>query len=150
MADFFKKISKGLAETSKNVKDSVADSREKSNLRKQIAAANDKITQLKTAIGDKIYEAYCKNEQAEDCVEMCRDIDGLYADIEKYNVDLLAIDGIKKCTECGSQINVEASFCSHCGAKQEVAVETVESQSDETDDSSSDDSSDDIYVNVGK
>ena len=42
MADFFKKIGKSISDTSKNVKESVADSREKSALRRQIAAANNK------------------------------------------------------------------------------------------------------------
>ena len=138
MADFFKKIGKSISDTSKNVKESVADSREKSALRRQIAAANNKIEQIKISIGDIIYGAYTKDDEPEDCVELCKQIDELLQNVEKYKEQILAIDGIKKCPNCGLEINVDSVFCSLCGAKQ---IKDEDTQNDSNDG--------DGYVDVG-
>ena len=138
MADFFKKIGKSISDTSKNVKESVADSREKSALRRQIAAANNKIEQIKISIGDIIYGAYTKDDEPEDCVELCKQIDELLQNVEKYKEQILAIDGIKKCQNCGLEINVDSVFCSHCVAKQ---IKDEDTQNDSNDG--------DGYVGVG-
>lgn len=140
MADFFKKIGKSISDTSKNVKESVADSREKSALRRQIAAANNKIEQIKISIGDIIYGAYTKDDEPEDCVELCKQIDELLQNVEKYKEQILAIDGIKKCPNCGLEINVDSVFCSHCGAKQ-IKDEDAKNGNDNSDG--------DGYVGVG-
>ena len=150
MSDFFKKIGKTISDTSKNVKESVSDSREKSNLRRQIDAASNKIEQMKISMGDRVYNAYRNDTELEDCINLCRAIDSLLADIEKYKAQILAIDGIKKCDACGMEISVESSFCSHCGAKQtprQNEQENSEENGASSDNAASDESG---YVDVTK
>lgn len=118
MAEIFKKIGKGISDTSKNVKESVENSRRKSDLRRQIAAANNKIEQLKLDMGEMLYNAYLSDGEPDDVTQLCRQIDELKVAAEKYKTAILAIDGIKKCDSCGREINSDSVFCSHCGARQ--------------------------------
>lgn len=118
MAEFFKKIGKGISDTSKNVKESVENSRRKSDLRRQITSANNKIEQIKLSMGEMLYNAYLNDVAPDDCTELCRQIDELKVAEKKYKAAILAIDGIKKCDACGREINSSSVFCSHCGARQ--------------------------------
>ena len=137
MADFFKKIGKGISDTSKNVKESVENSRRKSDLRQRITAANNKIEQIKITMGDKLYNAYVN------------DTDELRASAEKCKADILAIDGIKKCDNCGLEINADAAFCSHCGAKQLKNIENNDENNDHNSDGNDNNGNERSYVDVG-
>lgn len=120
MAGLFEKLSQSVSETSKNVKGSVADSREKASLKKSISVANDKIAKLKAEMGEKVYEAYTNDESADsECVAICEQIADLYAEIDRHNIAILALEGFRKCDSCGEKIALDANFCSFCGAKQE-------------------------------
>ena len=149
MADFFKKIGKGISDTSKNVKESVENSRRKSDLRQRITAANNKIEQIKITMGEKLYNAYVNDTDAEDCTELCRRIDELRASAEKCKADILAIDGIKKCDNCGLEINADAAFCSHCGAKQLKNIENNDENNDHNSDGNDNNGNERSYVDVG-
>lgn len=129
MADFFKKLGQSISDTSKNINKSMADSRERSALKKKISDATAKISEIKLTIGSKIYDSYKSRESIDSFDDMCREIDSLYSDVEKYNAMLLKLEGFKVCQSCKQKINTDASFCSHCGAKQE------ESDAVESDDS---------------
>lgn len=137
MAEFFKKIGKGISDTSKNVKESVENSRRKSDLRRQIASANNKIEQLKLDMGEMLYKAYLNDREPDDVTQLCRQIDELKVAAEKYKTAILAIDGIKKCDSCGREINSDSVFCSHCGARQfkldndEPNIENISSEPEE-------------------
>lgn len=119
MADFFKKLGQGISDTSKNISKSMADSKEKSSLRKKISEATSKISQAKIIIGNKIYEAYKNNSDIENFDEICREIDALYININTYNAELLKIEGFKICSKCSEKISADALFCPCCGTKQE-------------------------------
>ncbi len=155
MGDFFDRLSKSISNTTKNVKDSVADSRKKSDLRHKISSAETRMTELKTQIGTKVYEAYTTDTDIEDLSEVCKQIDALLEDIKTYRKQILAVDGIKLCPNCGKEISFNASFCSHCGAKQETNAFGSDADDDtDIDDIKEDadkeeDLADDGYFSVG-
>ena len=62
-----------------------------------------------------------KDEVTAKCEEISRNKD----EIEKLRTDLLAIKKIKKCANCGEELDITVEFCSKCG-KEQPKIEKVE------------------------
>ena len=95
----------------------------------KINECKNKIEEIEVEIGILYYEDYkagLKGEKNDEITAKCEEITKLEEEIKKAEEEILAIKDIKKCVECGAELNINVEFCSKCGAKQpEIKKEEV-------------------------
>lgn len=125
--DFFNKLGKKASETYQVTKEKTAKFSGEMKLKGKISDAKNKITDLYEEIGQHVYNQYKTNtEEGKDkIIAKCEEISKQFDEISKLETEILALKEVKKCTECGAEINQKDDFCSRCG-KQQTKTETVE------------------------
>lgn len=125
--DFFNKLGKKTTEAYQTAKEKTSKLSEELKLRGKISDSKEKIDNEYKAIGKMVYEKMKSGEDAskEDIIPRCEEIERLKENIEKAEVELLALKNIKKCSDCGTELDLKADFCSRCGAKQPKNDELV-------------------------
>jgi len=132
--DFLNKLGKKASETYQITKEKASNLSEELKLKGKISEKNDKIEELYSEIGKVVYsEMKAGTDVAkEDVVSKCEEISRLNEEIEKLRNDILALKNIKKCVNCGAELEKNADFCSKCG-KEQPSVEKVEVKEEPTD-----------------
>lgn len=132
--DFLSKIGKKANETYKFTKEKASNISEELKIRGKISDLKEKVEKLYKEIGEKVFKEVTSGNDVskEEITEKCEEIARLKEDIEKAEIEILALKKIKKCSECGADLDINAEFCSKCGKKQ-PQVEKVEVKSEETD-----------------
>lgn len=125
--DFFNKLGKKASETYQVTKEKTAKFSGEMKLKGKISDAKNKITDLYEEIGQHVYNQYKTNteEGKDEIIAKCEEISKQFDEISKLETEILALKEVKKCTECGAEINQKDDFCSKCG-KQQTKTETVE------------------------
>ena len=125
--DFFNKLGKKASETYQVTKEKTAKFSGEMKLKGKISDAKNKITDLYEEIGQHVYNQYKTNteEGKDEIIAKCEEISKQFDEISKLETEILALKEVKKCTECGAEINQKDDFCSKCG-KQQPKTETVE------------------------
>lgn len=118
--DFLNKLTKKASETYQVTKEKTVKFSEEMKLKGKINDAKNKITDLYEEIGQCVYNQYKTNteEGKEDISAKCEEILKQFDEISKIEADILALKEVKKCTECGTEINKNDEFCSKCGKEQ--------------------------------
>ena len=118
--DFFNKLGKKTTEAYQTAKEKTTKLSEELKLKGKISDCKEKIDNEYKAIGKIVYEKMKAGEDAskEEITPKCEEIERLKENIEKAEVELLALKNIKKCSDCGTELDLNADFCSICGAKQ--------------------------------
>ena len=135
--DFFNKLSKKASETYQITKKKTSQISGELKLRNKMNDCKDKIKDIYTEIGKTVFESYKKGEDAvkEEITPKCEEIARLNDEIEKAEAEILALKQIKKCINCGTELEDEDEFCSKCGKEQpkaeKVEVEVKEEASNE-------------------
>jgi ribosomal protein L40E len=131
--DFFNKLGKKTTEAYQSAKEKTTKISGELKLKGKISEYKEKINQEYKEIGKMVYEKMKAGEDAskEDITPKCEEIERLKVEIEKAEVEILALKDIKKCADCGAELELKAEFCSKCGSKQPVIekVEIVEEDS---------------------
>lgn len=125
--DFFDKLSKKTNEAYKSAKEKTVKLSGEIKLKNKISDLKDKINKEYQEIGSLVYEKMKIGEDAskEEINPRCEEISRLKEEIEKAEVEILALKDIKKCVNCGAELTMEAGFCSKCG-KEQPKVEKIE------------------------
>jgi ribosomal protein L40E len=125
--DFLNKLSKKTTEAYQSAKDKTTKISGELKLKGKISENKEKINKEYQEIGKIVYEKMKSGEDAskEDITPKCEEIERLKEEIEKAEVEILALKDIKKCADCGAELALTAEFCSKCGSKQPV-IEKVE------------------------
>lgn len=85
-----------------------------------ISSEEEKIKKLYVKIGKAVYEKFSSGDDVEsELVEDCKVISEHEDNIKDYRQKILDIKNIKKCEECGAELEKDVMFCPKCGAKQE-------------------------------
>ena len=135
--DFFDKLSKKASETYKLTKEKTSQISGELKLRNKMNNSKDRIDELYSEIGKIVYEAHKKNEELskDDIRPKCEEIAREEEEIEKAEIEILALKKIKKCVNCGAELDEKDEFCSKCGKEQpkeeKIEVEVKESASEE-------------------
>ena len=99
-------------------------------LRMKINEDKTEINNIYKEIGKKVYEKHVREENIDIKVELeeeCTKLDVLSAEIETCLKSILELKEKKQCEPCHSEIDLDATFCPKCGAKQpEMEVKEVE------------------------
>ena len=134
--DFFDKLSKKASETYKLTKEKTSQISGELKLRNKMNNSKDRIDELYSGIGKIVYEAHKKNEELskDDIRPKCEEIAREEEEIEKAEIEILALKKIKKCVNCGAELDEKDEFCSKCGKEQpkeeKIEVEVKESASE--------------------
>lgn len=119
--EFFDKLTKKATETYKEAAEKTGKLARETKLRLKINENKSKIKVLYEEIGKKVYEKHSSEEEV--CIKSdlegeCAKIDILANEIEVYNREILALSNQKECVECKEKLQMDAKFCTKCGAKQ--------------------------------
>ena len=131
--EFFDKVRKKASETFKITKEKATTISEELKIKGKISEAKDKIEDLYKEIGEKVFEELKDGKDVikEEISEKIEKISDLKNDIEKYQVEILSLKKIKKCSECGEELEINAEFCSKCGKKQDKIEQNPEVKENE-------------------
>ena len=99
-------------------------------LRMKMNENKSEINNIYKEIGKKVYEKHVANENIDiktELEEECTKIDVISAEIETCLKSILELKEKKQCEQCHTEIDLDATFCPKCGAKQpEIEVKEAE------------------------
>ena len=130
--DFFNKLSKKTNEVYQGAKEKTVKISEEIKLKNKISEMKDKIKKEYLEIGKEVYSKISNGEEPskDDITPRCEEISRLNEEVEKLQASILALKNIKKCANCGAELESKAEFCSKCGTAQpkaeEITVEVTE------------------------
>ena len=128
--DFFDKLGKKASEAYKVTADKTGKLAKEAKLRMKINEDKSEINNIYKEIGKKVYEKHVREENIDIKVELeeeCTKLDVLSAEIETCLKSILELKEKKQCEQCHTEIDLDATFCPKCGAKQpEMEVKEVE------------------------
>ncbi len=98
-----------------------------SKLRINLSELNGEINRRYQELGQYIYESKKAGttEEAE-LADKIAGIDDLYAQFATVSAQLAALQNKVTCPGCGKQMDLDATFCSHCGMKLSNAEKAAE------------------------
>lgn len=119
--DFFSKLGKKATETYQITKEKATTISEELKLKGKISDAKDNIEDLYKEIGEKVFEEMKSGKDVikDEIIDKIEKISELKEKIEKLENQILALKKIKKCDNCGTELELDAEFCSKCGKQQE-------------------------------
>ena len=119
--ELFNKLGKTASKTYQATKEKAVNLSEELKLKGKITNLKDKISEKYSEIGKKVYIQVKDNKDVlkDEIIPICEEISNCEEQISKLEANILAIKKVKKCTECGAELEIGASFCSKCGKKQE-------------------------------
>ena len=125
--DFFSKLGKKASQTYQVTKEKAANLSEELKLKGKISDLKDKIDDIYNEIGKKVYNELNegKDVSKDEIMVKCEEISKLKDNIEKLQSDILALKKVRKCSNCGEELDFEDVFCCKCGTKQ-PEIEKVE------------------------
>lgn len=125
--DFFNKLGKKASETYQATKEKATNISDELKLKGKISEQKEKIEKLYREIGETVYNEIKdgKDVSREAIVEKSDEISKAKDEISKLEADILAVKKIKKCANCGTELDINAEFCSKCG-KEQPKIEKVE------------------------
>ena len=86
-------------------------------LKLRMAEKKNRIEDIYTNIGEKIYREYVLGEEVtKDLVSECESIDKLSEEVEYCRMEILKLKDKIQCRECHREIHSEYKFCPVCGA----------------------------------
>ena len=132
--EFLNKLGKKASETYQVTKEKAVNLSEELKLRGKISEYKEEIVKNYKDIGEIVYNEMKNNNDVskEAVTSKCEEIDKANDEISKLEVQLLALKKVKKCINCGAELDIDAEFCSKCGNKQPV-VEKVEVKEEPSD-----------------
>jgi len=136
--DFFNKLTKKAKETYEGASKKTGELAKEAKLRMKMNENKSEINDLYKEIGKKVYERHTMAGEINiktDLEEECTKIDILSAEIETCLNEIRELKDKKQCPKCFNEIDLDANYCNHCGAKQDKEeikeVEVVEEIKDE-------------------
>ena len=115
-------------------------------LRMKMNENKSEINNIYKEIGKKVYEKHVANENIDiktELEEECTKIDVLSAEIETCLKSILELKEKKQGEQCYTEIDLDATFCPKCGAKQpEIEVKEAEVVGVENDDNNDNNNND--------
>lgn len=116
--DFFDMLGKTLVSAGKDVAEKTKEITDVAKVKLDIKVKEDYIQRLYAEIGKSYFEQHQFDEHTE--FSQIRFIKETMDEIDALKADLMDIKGTKKCSQCETQLPLDAEFCTKCGARQIV------------------------------
>lgn len=125
--DFLNKLGKKASETYQVTKEKATNLSEELKIKGKINELKEQISKTYNEIGKIVYNEVKdgKDVSKDEVSEKCENISRMKDEIEKLETQILNIKKVKKCIECGAELNIDDEFCSKCG-KAQPKIEKVE------------------------
>ena len=125
MEDIFNKLKKGVVQVKekaeKITKDAVDGTKkviDRTKYNYTVSELESRINDILAELGKKLYQEHENGEDFDDDIkENCKKIDELKKEIEEIKLKIAETTNGAVCTECGSLLDKDASFCKKCGSK---------------------------------
>lgn len=104
---------------------------EVAKLKMDIHTKEDFVEKQYAALGRAYYEANKENVSEKDAAQF-RVIGEAIEEIKRMNQQVLDIQGVIQCPNCGKKLPIGTSFCSDCGTKMNEIIVDAEVVSEET------------------
>lgn len=129
--DFFNKLGKKASETYQATKEKASNISDELKLKGKISEQKEKIEKMYKEIGEIVYNEVKdgKDVSRDTIIPKCDEISKAKDQISKLETEILAVKKIKKCANCGAELDISAEFCSKCG-KEQPKTEKVEIKED--------------------
>jgi len=124
---FFERFGEKLSNAGKDVAKRTKELADITKLNMQINNEEDNIKSKYLEIGKLYYELH-SSDPSEEFTDLCASITDSENKINTIKTEIQAIKGVKKCSKCGAEISLSATFCSVCGNKT-VSEDTTDEQS---------------------
>lgn len=112
---FFEKFGEKLTTAGKDVARKTKELADTAKLNMQISNEEDNIKSKYIEIGKLYYELFSSSPD-EKFAGFCNSISESKNKIDTLKVQILEIKGVKKCSNCGTEIDFTATFCCSCGS----------------------------------
>lgn len=117
---FLDGLTKKGAEISNSLQESINKSQRISALKKRISENNSKVSKTFLEIGEKMYEKRTMDEEIMTFISgKIEEIDNAKKENEELEKELLGLNNKKRCPKCGTEVDLNATFCPVCGKEQE-------------------------------
>ena len=117
---FLDGLTKKGAEISNSLQESINKSQRISALKKSISENNSKISRTFSEIGKNVYEKRTMDEEVMTFISgKIEEIDSAKKENEELEKELLGLNNKKKCPKCGTEVDIDVTFCPVCGKEQE-------------------------------
>ncbi len=129
--DFLNKLGKKASETYQATKEKASSISDELKLKGKISEQKEKIEKIYREIGEIVYNEVKdgKDVSRDAIIPKCDEISKSKDEISKLETEILAVKKIKKCSNCGAELDITAEFCSKCG-KEQPKIEKVEIKED--------------------
>ena len=128
--EFFNKLGKKASEAYDVTAKKTGELAREAKLRLKMNENKSDINDLYKEIGKKVYEKHVREENIDiksELEEECTKLDVLSAEIETCLKSILELKEKTQCEQCHTEIDLDATFCPKCGAKQpEIEVKEAE------------------------
>lgn len=115
---FFEDLGKKVSQTGQEALKKTKIMAEITRINSRIAAEKRVIADNIGKIGEKYYELYCDNPDA-NLAPYVEAIKESHRKIEDYEDQINRLKGVDCCPKCGAELKAGTLFCSACGARSE-------------------------------
>lgn len=119
---FFNDFKKKVSDTTQGAVKATKDWAEINRFNSQIAEEQRKILSAESQIGKMYFEKYGVNCEPP-FNEMCAAIAGANEQIEKLQIEIQRVKGLKRCPSCGNDVPITSAFCGNCGTAVATPVQ---------------------------
>ena len=119
--EFIDKLGDTLVTVSKDATQKAKSISEIAKLRIDIRSKEDDINKKYQEIGKLYFEKHKEEEEPE--YEQVSAIKESKELLDELRVQLSQIKGVQRCPSCGKEMDLDADFCSKCGAKLDIFEE---------------------------
>jgi len=127
---FFEKVGGTLAAKSRDVADKAREMAEVNRLNGQIHSQESMAEKIYVEIGKLVYQNR-EDWQSMDVNSQLERLDAIGEEIARLQKEILWVKGIRKCENCGAEIDRNVSFCPKCGCAVKALKEDAEEVRDE-------------------
>ena len=124
MNSFFEGLGKKVSQTGQDAMIKTKELAEMTKINSQIAEEEKKLNKLYMKLGQLYYQMH-KNNPELVYTDICQGIGGCLQTIDRYEVMLNELKGIKRCEKCKTEMPISSTFCQTCGSKLNDERETI-------------------------
>ncbi|MDO5793058.1 MAG: hypothetical protein Q4Q00_02550 [Turicibacter sp.] len=124
MNSFFEGLGKKVTQTGQGAMKKTKEMAEIAKINSQISDEEKKLKKLYMKLGQLYYEMHKDSPDAV-FMDICQGIGGCLQTINRYEIMVEELKGIKRCRKCKTEMPSDSTYCPKCGSKLDDERETI-------------------------